>query len=281
MRFLIALIAVLTAFAGQGRAAPVPESVEIPAGDSKLTGVLFRPEGPGPFPAIVALHGCTGLHNANGAVSNIYRDWGQRLVAQGFAVLWPDSYGSRGIGNQCGTRARAVRVNRERIADANAARLWLVEQSWTVRDRISLVGWSTGAITALWAVRPQLVGKTEPNKTEPNDFRSAVAFYPGCRRLQNTAWSARIPTLILIGSHDETTSASVCQQMVAGARGRSARALVHVYPGAYHDFDHPSRPLQVRSGYAFALDGSGRIHSGTNAAARADALKRVPEWLAR
>ena len=279
MRFLIAAIAVIaavTAFAGPSWAAPAPEPIEIPAGDSKLKGVLFRPEGPGPFPAIVALHGCTGLHNANGAVSNIYRDWGQRLVAQGFAVLWPDSYGSRGLGNQCGTRARTVRVNRERIADANAARLWLAEQSWTARDRISLVGWSTGAITALWAVRPQTVGKAEPN-----DFRSAVAFYPGCRRLQNTAWSARIPTLILIGGADETTSASVCQQMVAGARGRSARALVHVYPGAYHDFDHPSRPLQVRSGYAFALDGSGRIHSGTNAAARADALKRVPEWLAR
>jgi dienelactone hydrolase len=276
MRFLIALIVVIAAFAGESRAAGAPEPVEFQTGETKIKGLLFRPEGAGPFPAIVALHGCTGLHNASGAVSNIYRDWGQRLVAQGFAVLWPDSYGSRGLGNQCNTRARAVRVNRERIADANAARLWLAEQAWTARDRISLMGWSTGAITALWTVRPQVAGKAEPN-----DFRSAVAFYPGCRRLMNTAWSARIPTLILVGSADETTSASVCQQMVAGARGRSARALVHVYPGAHHDFDHPNRPLQVRSGYAFALDGSGRIHSGTNAAARADALKRVPEWLKR
>lgn len=276
MRFLIAVIAAMTAFASPSRAASAPEPVEIPAGDSKLKGVLFRPEGSGPFPAVVALHGCAGLQNASGAVSSIYRDWGQKLVAQGFAVLWPDSYGSRGTGNQCNTRARAVRVNRERIADANAARHWLAEQSWAARDRISLVGWSNGGITALWAVRPQQAGKTEPN-----DFRSAVAFYPGCRRLLTTAWSARIPTLILVGSNDETTSASVCQQMVAGARGRSARAFVHIYPGAYHDFDHPSRPLQVRNGYAFALDGSGRIHSGTNAAARADALKRVPEWISR
>ena len=69
--------------------------------------------------------------------------------------------------------------------------------------------------------------------------------------------------------------------MVNGARGRSARAVVHVYAGAHHDFDHPNRPLQLRSGYAFSVDGSGRIHSGTNPAARADALKRVPEWLKR
>ena len=30
-----------------------------------------------------------------------------------------------------------------------------------------------------------------------------------------------------------------------------------------------------------SLDGSGRIHTGTNPAARADALKRVPAWFAR
>ena len=69
--------------------------------------------------------------------------------------------------------------------------------------------------------------------------------------------------------------------MVAGAKGRSARVVIHVYPGAYHDFDHPNRRLQVRTGYAFSADGSGRVHTGTHPAARADALKRVPEWLKR
>jgi dienelactone hydrolase len=34
----------------------------------------------------------------------------------------------------------------------------------------------------------------------------------------------------------------------------------------------------VRTGLAFSVDNSGRAHSGTNPAARADALKRVPEW---
>jgi len=37
----------------------------------------------------------------------------------------------------------------------------------------------------------------------------------------------------------------------------------------------------VRTGYAFSTDASGRVHTGTNPQARADALKRVPEWLAR
>jgi len=69
--------------------------------------------------------------------------------------------------------------------------------------------------------------------------------------------------------------------MVAGARGRSARISIVVYPNAYHDFDHPNRPLQVRTGYAFSVDGSGKVHTGTNPTARADAIKRVQEWLSR
>lgn len=281
MRFLFALIAAVTAFAGEtftdkAWAAAAPETVEISAGDNKLKGVLYRPEGAGPFPAVVALHGCGGLYNSSGVVRAVYRDWAQRLVAQGFALIFPDSYGARGLGNQCRTRGRAARMAIERVTDANAARVWLAAQAWAERSRISLLGWSSGGITALWTVRPKPGGAVEPN-----DFRSAVAIYPGCARLNATAWSARVPTLILIGSADEVGSAAVCQQMVAGARGRSARALVHVYSGAYHDFDHPSRQVQERSGYAFSVDGSGRIHSGTNAAARADALKRVPEWLKR
>jgi len=113
------------------------------------------------------------------------------------------------------------------------------------------------------------------------DFRSAVAFYPGCRRLRETAWSARIPSLILIGSADDWKSASTCQQMVADARGRSARAEIIVYPGAHHEFDRANSPIRVRTGLAHTTDPSGRAHSGTNPTARADALKRVPQWLAR
>lgn len=275
LRCLFALIAAVLVSASPALSAAAPETVEIPAGEHKLKAVLYRPEGTGPFPAVVALHGCGGLYNSGGSIRSVYRDWGQRLAAQGFAVVYPDSHGARGLGNQCGARGRAARLARERVADANAARVWFAEQSWTVRERISLLGWSSGGISALWTVRPKT------GAAEPNDFRSAVAIYPGCGRLNATAWSARVPTLLLIGGVDEVASAAVCQQMVNDARGRSARAVVHVYPGAHHDFDHPNRPLQVRNGYAFSVDGSGRIHSGTHAGARADALKRVPEWLKR
>src|SRR5262249_20371305 len=127
-----------------------------------------------------------------------------------------------------------------------------------------------------WAVRRQAA--LQDGKP---DFRTAIALYPGCQRLSQAAWSGRVPTLILIGRADDWTPAAACEQMVAGARGRSAGISIVVYKGAHHDFDHPNRPLQTRTGYAFSVDGTGRVHTGTNAAARADTIKRVSEWLAR
>ena len=274
--FALLIAAAVLDPAASALAAGNPEAIEIPqTGGGHLKAVLFRPDGQGPFPAVVGLHNCTGLTNSAGIVGARYRDWGQRLAKDGYAVLLPDSNGSRGVGSQCALRSRSIRVERERVTDAEAARRWLQAQSWVVADKVSLMGWSSGAIAALWTVRARPSAQT----SDGPDFRSAVVFYPGCRRLSNAAWSARVPTLILIGRADDQASAAACQQMVAGARGRSARVAIHVYPGAHHDFDHPNRPIQVRTGLAFSVDGTGRVHSGTNPNARADALKRVPEWL--
>jgi len=261
--------------AGGSAMAAEPQPVEFHEGDLTLKGILYRPDGNGPFPAVVAMHNCGGLVNSSGTIATRYRDWAQQLVKAGFVVLYPDSYGSRGLANQCDNRNQTIRNDRERVADATAARHWLEQQPEVKADRISLLGWSNGASSVLWTVRPH--GKHE----DRTDFRSAVAFYPACRRLDTTAWSARVPTLILIGGLDDWSSPQECERMVAGARGRSARANIVVYPGAFHDFDHPSRPPQIRGGYAFSADGSGRIHSGTNATARTDAQKRVLQWFGR
>ena len=88
-----------------------------------------------------------------------------------------------------------------------------------IRDHVSLLGWAGGAIATLWAVRPRAAARDGMP-----DFRSAVAFYPGCRRLADVAWSARGADLVLIGKADDWSPAAACEQMVLGARDRSARA---------------------------------------------------------
>jgi len=272
-------LAVIIAFMSlTGAAAAAPELVEIPEGSVKLKAYLYHPAGDGPFPAIVALHGCAGLSGRSGPVAGRYRDWGERLSAAGFAVLFPDSFGSRGLPSQCTVRERSIRTARERVADATAARHWLQSQGWIVGNRVSLLGWQNGGVAALWTVRRH--ARTGGGEGSP-DFRSAVVLYPGCRRLRLTEWSARVPTLVLVGAADDWGPASACEQMVASARGRSAQTQIVVYPGAYAEFDHPNKPVSQLTGLAFSADGSGRAHSGTNPAARADAIRRVPQWLAR
>jgi dienelactone hydrolase len=277
---IVLILAIAAGLAAGTLAAPAalaPEPIDIALDSGTLKATLFRPEGPGPFPAVVGLHGCAGLVERDGAVALHYRDWAERLVAAGFVVIYPDSYGSRGLGSQCMTRRRSVRSNRERVADAEATRRWLQTQPFVEARHVTLLGWSTGATSVLWTVRR----RAAVLKPDPNDFRSAVSFYPGCRQLDNAAWSARIPTLILIGAVDDWASAQLCQRMVGDARGRGAGTSIVVYPASYHEFDHPDRPLQVRTGYANSTDNSGKVRVATNPAARADALKRVAQWLAR
>jgi len=278
MRLLSAL-AFLTVFAGafaaEAAPLPAPGQVDIPLGSAILHAQLYKPDGDGPFPVVIALHGCGGLAGHAEPVQPRYRDWAEQLLKDGNAVLLPDSYGSRELGPQCRVKERRVLARRERVADIMASRAWLVQQPWAARNRISLLGWANGASALLWAVRPQLSSRS----VEP-DFRSAIAFYPDCRLSSGLGWSARVPTLLLIGADDDISSPPACRQMVDGARGRSALARIVVYPNASHDFDRANFPPHAVSGTSDATMPD-KGHVGTDAEARADSQKRVAEWLAR
>ena len=271
----LAAIAVLTLL---DSALPVQaastQPVDISTGSLTLHAQLFKPDGDGPFPAVIALHSCGGLAGHSEPVLPRYRDWAEQFVKDGKAVLLPDSYGSRGLGPQCRIKERHLNARRERVADIVAARQWLMQQSWVAHDRVSLIGWGNGASALLWAVRPQYFSRS----TEP-DFRSAIAFYPDCRISAGLGWSARVPTLVLIGAKDDVSSPPACRQMVDGAQGRSALARIVVYPGAYHDFDRANLPVHALAGTDAAAPEHG--HLGSDPEARADSQKLVAEWLAR
>ena len=109
-------------------AAGAPEHVDIAADNVTLHGTLYRPEGDGPFPAVVAMHDCGGLIRRPAMQTQLYNEWANLLVGKGFVVLFPDSFGSRGLGSQCREANRKIHARRERVADANAARRWLQTQ---------------------------------------------------------------------------------------------------------------------------------------------------------
>jgi len=254
------------------------ETVEFPGEDVTLHGELFRPAGAGPFPAVVALHGCGGLYGKDGGLSPRHADWAKRLTEAGFIVLLPDSFGSRGLESQCNTSERVARASRERPDDALAAGDYLKSRSDVKQAAVNLLGWSNGGSTVLYTLRN--VARDRSGKAGP--FVKAIAFYPGCRvPLERGNWHSAIPFLVLIGEADDWTPAAPCRTLVDQAKAAGEPVSIVTYPGAYHDFDHPDQKLHIHRGLAFTASGSGVAHSGTNMPARTDSIARVLEFLAR
>src|SRR5262249_17566334 len=65
-----------------------------------IEGYLAKPEGNGPFPAIVHLHGCGGLNPAFKADPASDR-WIGQLVGWGYVVLVVDSFTTRHVREAC------------------------------------------------------------------------------------------------------------------------------------------------------------------------------------
>lgn len=265
-RALVALAC--AAAAGSARADPVT----FPGPGLTLSGEIMRPTGRGPFPAVVALHGCSGLYDSHGRLTARHADWGRRLTAEGFVVLFPDSFGSRGAPAQCGTADRVTRPAVERADDAEAARAWLQARPDVRPDKVALLGWSNGGSTVLY------VSQRAPPEAGPG-FVRAVAFYPGCRLpLDRRGAHVSVKLMILIGEADDWTPAEPCRALAAKAQGRGEPVSLITYPGAWHDFDAPDVPIHTVRGLAFTADGGGVAHTGADPQARADAIRRVSDY---
>lgn len=133
------------------------QTVSIPsvggAGDPPaLTAYLMRPEGSGPFPAVVALHGCGGLFGNSGKMIARHREWGETLAKAGYVVLFPDSFTPRSVHDICQTKSRDIQPGRERARDAYAALKWLRSQNFVKSEVVGLLGWSNGGSTVLGAI---------------------------------------------------------------------------------------------------------------------------------
>ncbi|MDH2383842.1 dienelactone hydrolase family protein [Bradyrhizobium sp. CER78] len=194
-----------------------------------LQGYLRLPDGPGPSPAVVLLHGCSGFFK------QLDERWGRLLAAWGYVTLTVDRFGPRGITSACTSGPPAATVH-----DAYRALSFLARQSSVDPARVAVVGFSQGAELALFSVER---GAIERNATEK--FRAAVAFYPPCLSIKG---DMTVPTLIMVGELDDWTPARECRSLAEGRDdyGISRRKdtgypiKLIVYPGAYHDFDVPA-----------------------------------------
>ncbi|MDZ4761241.1 MAG: prolyl oligopeptidase family serine peptidase [Alphaproteobacteria bacterium] len=109
---------------------------------------IVRPEGNGPFPVVIQLHGCGGK-------KPMQTRWAGAARLAGWAALIIDSYRHRRISSleAYATVCTGARLwGRERAGDLYAALEWVRRQSWADRNRIVVAGWSHGGWTALDAM---------------------------------------------------------------------------------------------------------------------------------
>ena len=241
-----------------------------------LSALQFRPRGDGPFPALVLLHGCSGMYTPSGYVTSSYRRWAELLVEDGYVALLVDSFNPRGHRTICELQKRPILESRERVEDAYAAARWLNDQPYVARGRIGLIGWSNGGTGTLYSMRPA-------SRVEPG-FRAAVAFYPGCRTLSRakTPYRAYAPLLILSGEADDWTPAEPCRQLTAIAQKQAAPVEIVTYPGAHHSFDRVGLPVRYRPNVR-NLNKPDRLGAtvGEHPQAREDAIRRTKAFFAQ
>src|SRR5690242_8795390 len=93
-RLILALVALLLATPANAEEQQL--AVTPPGWSINLPALLIKPEGDGPFPAIVMLHDCSGLGPRG---SGAPRRWANELVPQSYVVIIPDSFTPRGLPN--------------------------------------------------------------------------------------------------------------------------------------------------------------------------------------
>jgi dienelactone hydrolase len=179
------------------------ETISFTSGRETFAGYVYKPEGNGPFPTVIWLHGHADHLTKTG--SSEYRDLAKLYTREGFVLFIPDrhvhdiSRSDYSVGLQklleqspksSATKEKRFLEDTEINArDVTAAVEWLKRQSYVDTAKLTLSGWSSGAAAGL---------TLSPKR---KDFRALVLFSPGLTQWDgNEAFQSKL-----------TQSASACQ----------------------------------------------------------------------
>jgi dienelactone hydrolase len=246
-----------------------------PGAPLAIDATLVLPSGPGPFPAVVQLHGCAGVE------AQSFR-WARWLADHGYAALVVDSLRARHVKGDCRTGPDEPPIT-ARFDDAFGALRYLQSRPDVRANRVAAIGWSQGGVYAMAVINGPSLERARRRGVElpAVGFAASVGVYPGgCFSLVKELVVR--PLLVLIGEADDWTPAATCREMVAAMHSRGADATIVTYPGAYHYFDVESQPHEVLAQVENDTRAGGYGATVSyQAAAAADAHRQIEEFLAR
>jgi dienelactone hydrolase len=242
-----------------------------------LSAYLYRSKLTQPGPAVIMMHGCSGLLTKRGSLKTREATWRDILLAEGYNVLLLDSFNPRGHRTICRIRNRSILPERERPYDAYGALKWLQSQSFVDPSRVALMGWSNGAMAMLWTIRSD--ARQRPKKLQ-NDFAAAIGFYPGCIKIGRTGFTASVPTLLQVGLADNWTWPKPCIALVKTSNESGGAAMeIDAYEGAVHAFDNPkSKRRSITTKNSVYRSGEKSVSVGYHPGAHQKAIARVKAY---
>lgn len=278
-------------------------SVSLPAiapGPAQIPATLLKPDGAGPFPAVIIAHDCSGLGpRSSGAPGR----WGKLLAGDGYVVIIPDSFMPRDQPEgvcvaQTGRSFRDVGYG-QREADIYAALAYLRTLPYVDGAHVGMMGGSHGGSTTLFAIAAPVGAGASLAAEKLSGLRAAVALYPRCG-WQYGAWGVArqsgsfgpvtaylgiykpvAPLLILIGDKDDWTPAADCVALAERAREAGHPVTLKVYPGAHHAFDSRAPVRYVAERYNVSKPDRRGATTGGDPSAWADSIVQVRAFFAQ
>jgi dienelactone hydrolase len=187
----------------------------------------------GRVPAMVLIHGTGGLYYRNGQKRG-YFDYAEALAKNGIAVVVVDTHGGRGYGIMSNEGNRELSVHTF-VADAYAALDMLRTHPKIDGDRIGIMGFSKGGLTALLATDERFGNVLSKDAAT---FKLHIPIYPGCQGFPESLRPTKAPVLMLLGEKDNFTGIKLCFGIERQLQEAGTPVHVVVYPGAYHSWDN-------------------------------------------
>ncbi|HEX5264293.1 MAG TPA: dienelactone hydrolase family protein [Phenylobacterium sp.] len=224
---------------------------------------LVTPSGPGPFPTVLLIHGCGGLHGAHGP-NPIMDEYAASAVKAGWAGAILDSYGPRDWEAPWARRRVCTGLRLQgfrRAADVLAGLDLLLADPRVDSHHLRVASWSHGG----WAVG-DLVTLRDPGDgsfTRTMDQVEAILFtYPYCgfpSQGGRRDWTWRGGLRFVFAENDTVQSAAGCQPLMDRARNAGSQPETVVFPGVTHAFDE--RVKSANSTFLFDEAATAQAHA--------------------
>lgn len=202
------------------------EMVTFAGGSGPIKGYLARPEGDGPFPAIVLVHEWWGL-------SDWVKQNANRFAAQGYVALAVDLYGGKATDDpQVAHELMRALDQSEAVNDLKGGVAYLQAQPFVAKGKkLGVIGWCMGGGYAReLAEASEAIGPT------------AICYGSITTEPQALARLKDKPILGIFGADDRGIPAAKVEQFGQLLKKQGTMAHVWIYPHAGHAFMRPGGP---------------------------------------